>query len=233
MLPPASPFDDSILVQVSRPKDGIGTAFAINEDGDWMTARHVVEGCEEVALLVAPNRYVKAEEVIWSEKSDLALVRTITSANPVVLNTGSDLRIGDYGYHVGYPQGRPGEAASRLMSRSRLITDGVREGNEPVLTWSETGRTIGLSGTLGGLSGGPVFDDLGRVRGVIIAESPRRGRLYSASPEAIESFLESHDVETMGDRPRPFSPETYGREADHARRELQVVKVACEVGEAS
>lgn len=233
MLPPASPFDDRILVQVSRPKDGIGTAFAINEDGTWLTARHVVEGCESVSLLVAPERYLPVDSVVWSSTSDLALLKTESSPNPVVLNTGADMRVGEFGYHVGYPQGRPGEAVSRLVSRSRLITDGERQGNEGVLTWTETGRTQGLSGALGGLSGGPVFDDLGRVRGVIIAESPRRGRIFTAAPEAIEAFLTQQAVTLAGDRPRPYSPETYGREADMARRQLQVVKVACEVDDFS
>ncbi len=231
MLPPSSPFDSQVLVQVSKPKDGIGTAFAINQEGDWLTARHVVEGCQSIGLLVGPGQYVEASEVTWSEKSDLALLRTHTSPNPVVLNTGSDLRLGDYGFHVGYPQGRPGEAVSRLMSRSRLVTSGARRGNEPVLAWSETGRTDGLDGPLGGLSGGPVFDDLGRVRGVIIAESPRRGRIYTASPEAIKDFIDAAGVTLEGDRPRPFTPDTYGREADNARRELQVVKIACDVEE--
>ena len=45
MLPPASAFDERVLVQVTAPKSGIGTAFAINDDGQWLTARHVVEGC--------------------------------------------------------------------------------------------------------------------------------------------------------------------------------------------
>ncbi|MEM6534875.1 MAG: serine protease [Pseudomonadota bacterium] len=231
MLPPASVFDDRVVVQVSRPKDGIGSAFAISEEGDWLTARHVVEGCENVALLVAPNQYVEAEQIAWSSDSDLALIRTSISPNPVVLNTGSNLRIGTYGYHVGYPQGRPGEAVSRLMSRAKLITNGEREGSESVLTWGESGRTEGLAGTLGGMSGGPVYDENGEVRGVIIAESPRRGRIYTSSPEAMSKFLEEQGVALMGTTTRAFTPQTYGSQADSARRLLQVVKVACDVEE--
>ena len=82
---------------------------------------------------------------------------------------------------------------------------------------------------LGGLSGGPVYDATGRVRGVIVAESPRRGRIYTASPETLDAFLTSQDVDLIGERPRPFEPENYGEEADFARRNLQVVKVACRV----
>ncbi len=231
MLPPASAFDERVLVQVTAPKDGIGTAFAVNTNGQWLTARHVVEGCDEVALLVAPEQYIRARRVAISPEHDLALIETAASPFPVLLDTESSLKLGTYGYHVGYPQGRPGEAASRLLARSNLISKGERNGSESVLAWAETGRTRGLLGSLGGLSGGPVYDDTGRVRGVIVAESPRRGRIYTASPETVANFLQAQGVELIGERPRPFSPDSYGREADFARRNLQVVKVACSVEE--
>ena len=98
-----------------------------------------------------------------------------------------------------------------------------------MLAWAETGRTSDLEGTLGGLSGGPVYDAEGKVRGVIIAESPRRGRLYSASPETIRTFLAEQDVIPLGERPVPFGPKNYGGSADRVRQSLQVVKVACQV----
>lgn len=231
MLPPPSAFDERVLVQVTAPKSGIGTAFAINGDGQWLTARHVVDGCNEVSLLVAPGQYSRARSVTISEKYDLALIETESSPNPAPINTEDDLRIGAYGFHVGYPQGRPGEAASRLMARSNLISRGQRSNSESVLAWAETGRTRGLMGSLGGLSGGPVYDQAGNVRGVIVAESARRGRIYTAAPETVAKFIKATGVETIGESPRNFSKDTYGREADHARRNLQVVKVACSVDE--
>lgn len=229
MLPPPSAFDERVLVQVTAPKSGIGTAFAINGEGQWLTARHVVEGCSDVSLLVAPGQYARASSVIVSEQYDLAVIETENSPNPAPINTENDLRIGSYGFHVGYPQGRPGEAASRLMARSNLISRGQRSNSESVLAWAETGRTRGLMGSLGGLSGGPVYDQAGNVRGVIVAESARRGRIYTAAPETVAKFIKATGVNTMGETPRNFSKDTYGREADHARRNLQVVKVACSV----
>jgi len=231
MLPPASPFDERVLVQVTGPRDGVGTAFAVNEEGQWLTARHVVDGCDRVSLLVAPNRYVPVRSIALSDRYDLALLETTRSQNPVALDTHGDLRIGTLGYHVGYPQGRPGEAVSRLLSRSNLISNGRRSGKESVLAWAETGRTRGLNGSLGGLSGGPVYDSNGRVRGVIVAESPRRGRIYTAAPEAVARFLNEKQVDVIGERPEPFTPKSYGRTADAVRRNLQVVKVACDVQE--
>ncbi len=229
MLPPPSAFDERVLVQVTAPKSGIGTAFAVNEQGQWLTARHVVEGCNEVSLLVAPGQYAPASSITISERFDLALIQTESSPNPAPMNTENDLRIGAYGFHVGYPQGRPGEAASRLLARSNLVSRGRRSNSESVLAWAETGRTRGLMGSLGGLSGGPVYDEAGNVRGVIVAESARRGRIYTAAPEAVAEFVKATGIETIGNIPQVFSAGTYGQEADNARRNLQVVKVACSV----
>lgn len=231
MLPPPSAFDERVLVQVTAPKSGIGTAFAINGEGQWLTARHVVDGCNEVALLVAPGQYAPAIRVVVSEQFDLAIIETETSPNPAPINTEDDLRLGAYGFHVGYPQGRPGEAASRLLSRSNLVSRGRRSNSESVLAWAETGRTRGLMGSLGGLSGGPVYDENGNVRGVIVAESSRRGRIYTAAPEAVAEFIKATGADVQGKPPETFSTASYGNKADLARRSLQVVKVACSVEE--
>ncbi|MEL7480883.1 MAG: serine protease, partial [Pseudomonadota bacterium] len=188
-LAPPSPFDEQVLIQVASPRDGVGTAFAVNEEGHWLTARHVVEGCKHIGLFVKPGNYVPVDTVTIDDRYDLALLKTEFAPNPVTLNLDTVLRVGTEGYHVGYPQGRPGEAVARLHSRSSLVTSGLREGREPVLTWAEMGRTRGLEGSLGGMSGGPVYDRKGNVRGVVLAESPRRGRLYSAAPNSIRAFL--------------------------------------------
>ena len=228
-LPPPSPLDEQVLVQVNEPKDGIGTAFAVNKTGQWITARHVVDGCNSVGLLVAPGQYVPVESIVVDPDHDLALLSTGRSPNPVKFDLDSPLRIGAHGYHVGYPQGRPGEVATKLMSRSKLITRGRREGAEPILAWAEIGRTRGLTGSLGGISGGPVFDNKGEVRGVIVAESPRRGRIYTAAPTSIDAFLTSLSVDREDGPTEIFEEETYGPMSDNARRRLQVVKVACRV----
>lgn len=230
-LPPPSPLDEQILVNVSEPKDGIGTAFAVNTRGDWVTARHVVDGCDSVGLLVGPGQYVPVENITVSPDHDLALISTGRSPHPVTLDLVTPLRIGTEGYHVGYPQGRPGEIATRLMARSNLVTRGRREGTEPILAWAEIGRTRGLNGSLGGISGGPVFDADGRVRGVIVAESPRRGRIYTSAPDSVDAFLTSLKVEREDGPADYFDEKTYGPRSDDARRRLQVVKVACRVSE--
>lgn len=229
LLPDPSPLDEMVLVQVGEPQNGVGTAFAVNERGDWLTARHVVEGCSKVTLEVAPGNFVPVARISVDDGHDLALLSTGRSPFPVSLALDSPLRIGSEGYAVGFPQGKPGELATRLVSRSRLVTRGRRESEAPILAWAEVGRTEGLSGTLGGISGGPMFDADGAVRGVIVAESPRRGRVYTTAPQSIEAFLTALKVEIQPGPADRFDLAGYGAPSDNARRRLQVVKVTCEV----
>lgn len=230
VLPGPRPLDEEVLVQVDDPSDGIGTAFAINRAGDWLTARHVVDGCTNVALAIGDGRYAPVENIVVSTQSDLALLKTDRAPEAMSLDLDRKLHVGDEAFHVGFPQGRSGEAASQLAARSRLVTRGRYRLDEPVLAWNETGRSDGLDGTLAGMSGGPVLDADGSVIGVTVAESPRHGRIYSAAPDSIRAFLEEQGLMTPGGAARPLALASYTREADRLRRELAVVKVVCRAG---
>lgn len=231
LLPGPSAIDPEVLVEVGPATSGVGTAFSIDASGWWLTARHVVDACEQVGLLVAPNTAIEAREVRVSRFADLALIRTDQAPEPLDLDrTEDDFRLGQTAFHVGFPQGRPGEAASRLIGRETLIARGRFELNEPVLAWVELGRTKGLVGTLAGMSGGPVFDQEGRVIGVTVAESSRRGRLYTAAPTSIVQLLDVQQVSPAGGERGAFSLDAYGEEADRLRRELSVAQIICVTG---
>jgi hypothetical protein len=128
---------------------------------------------------------------------------------------------------MGFPQGRPGEASSRLVGRENLVVRGRGARTEPVLVWAETGRTDGLAGTLGGLSGAPALDDRGRVVGVTIAEAPRRGRIYTTSPETTAHALAASGRRLGEFPPGAVSADNYGRVADDLRRNLRIAQVVC------
>ena len=99
---------------------------------------------------------------------------------------------------------------------------------ESVLVWAETGRTDGLKGTLAGLSGSPVLDRAGRVIGVTVAESPRRGRIYTAAPETLAAALAAtHQRAARFAVGEPITVDNYGRVADTLRRDLRVAQVIC------
>lgn len=230
LLPEPSPFDEMVIVQASRPQTGIGTAFAVNREGDWLTARHVVDGCSDVRLEVTPGNLVAIAAIILDQEHDLALLRTGRSPYPVTLDLVSPFFIGARGVHVGFPQGRQAELSSRLVGWSRLVTQGDRQADQAILAWAETGRRGAPGGTLGGISGGPVYDHRGAVRGVVVAESPRRGQIYTTAPDAVRDFLDSEGV-LYGPVPVAEAPGSLRAQAGlAAHRRLQVVKVLCQVG---
>jgi S1-C subfamily serine protease len=237
-LPPPSQYDPAVLVEVGPIASGMGSAFAISPDGWWLTARHVVDGCEAVGLIVSRGAAVRVVDVKRAQFADIALLRT---ENPVAedgeetpprhalsLDTSERrFQIGQRAFHVGFPQGQPGEAYSRLIGRETLIARGRYDLEEPVLAWAELGRTSGLRGSLAGISGGPAIASNGQVIGITVAESSRRGRIYTASPASILRLLRVEQVEAQGAPGERLTPDNYGQASDDLRRTLAVAQVVC------
>src|SRR5690606_16206157 len=163
---------------------------------------------------------------------EAAVLTTQGGAPALPLALSRPLHRGDRAFHPGFPQAAPGEATSRLLGRETLVVRGRGARSEPVLAWAETGRTDGLTGTLAGLSGAPALDAAGRVIGVTIAESPRRGRIYTTAPETVLATLEQAEPRAVrahlpAGRGEAVTPENYGRVADALRRDLRVAQVVC------
>jgi S1-C subfamily serine protease len=226
-LPAASPFDPAVVVKApSKPGQGAGTAFSVADSGVWLTARHVVDGCRSVAIVIQPGSGVAAISRI-DPRGETAVLITKGGAPALPLAPQYPLRRGLAAFHPGFPQGQPGEAASRLVGRERLYPRGREGAAEPVLAWTEIGRTQGLSPNLEGLSGAPALDAAGRVVGVTIAQAPRRDRIYTTTPGAIRAALAFAKVTASAAGSEPITPENYGRVADDFRRDLRVAQVVC------
>jgi len=229
LLGPSSPFDPSVVVEVGdKTEPASGTAFSISDRGVWVTARHVVDGCTQTAIVVAHGQGVEARVQI-DPRGEAAILTTEGGAPALPLALTQRLRQGERAFHPGYPQGEPGEVTTRLLGRENLVVKGRGARTEPVLVWAETGRTDGLRGTLGGLSGAPALDGQGRVIGVTIAEAPRRGRVYTTVPETVANIMSvtREPVAAKAAASQPLTPENYGRIADDLRRNLRVAQVIC------
>ena len=226
-ISPAGPFGTSLVTRVSgRRRVEMGTAFSVGEVGQWVTARHVVAGCSKVALMVAEGRGVLAK-VRTDPPVDLAVLTTEGGAIGLPLSH-EEPKIGDRGFHPGFPKGAAGEATSRFLGREKLPAHRRGQPAQTVLAWSETGRTRGLHGAMSGLSGAPVLDSKGMVVGVTLAEQPRRGRLYTTTPATLAHTLDKARLlpsgAGLGD---PVTVDNYFRVADTLRREVRVAQVIC------
>ncbi|MEQ1819821.1 MAG: serine protease [Terricaulis sp.] len=230
-LPPPSQYDPAVLVEVGPISSGMGSAFAITPDGWWLTARHVVDGCDAVGLVVSRGQAVRVLKVRRAEFADIALLRTESAPVAMSLDTSERrFQIGQRAFHVGFPQGQPGEAYSRLIGRETLIARGRYDLEEPVLVWAELGRTSGLRGSLAGISGGPALAANGQVIGITVAESARRGRIYTAAPSSILRLLAVEQVTATGAPGERLTPDNYGQVSDDMRRNLAVAQVVCVAG---
>ena len=228
LLGPITPFDPAVTVNAPDIpfQPASGTAFSIAGEGRWVTARHVVEGCRRPAIMVGGGRAVAAD-VRLAPQADIAVLQTAGGPAAIPLAAGQSLHKGQRAFHPGFPQGRAGEVTSRLLGRETLHVRGRGQRDEPVLAWAEVGRTDRLGGTLAGLSGAPVLDRQGRAVGVTIAESPRRGRIYTTAPDTFAPAvrgLQRADEPLTG---RTIDIENYGLVADDLRRELRVAQVVC------
>jgi S1-C subfamily serine protease len=221
-------YDPAVLVEVGPVASGMGSAFAISPEGWWLTARHVVDGCERVGLIVSRGAAVPVQEVKRALFADLALLKTERAPTALALDTSERrFQIGQRAFHVGFPQGRPGEAYSRLIGRETLVARGRYDLEEPVLAWAEMGRTSGVRGSLAGISGGPALAANGQVIGVTVAESARRGRIYTAAPSSILRLLRVEQVQAEGAPAARLTPDNYGQQSDDLRRDLAVAQVVC------
>lgn len=222
LLPTESPRDERILVEIDAPQSGIGTAFASSGNGTWLTARHVVDGCDDVGLRISDQQFLRIDQTDVFDGADLARLTARWAREPLPTDLQTRRQIGELAYMIGYPQGEPGEVVASLLSRGRMQVRGRYRTDEGVLIWSEVARSRGLLGSLGGLSGGPVLDADGELIGVVAAETPRRGRVYTVSPRNVRQVM----AQTQTDA-RPLALDSYGLEADRLRRDRRIAQVIC------
>lgn len=237
-LPDESVFDPVISIELEAKMTSTGTAFSLGAQGLWMTAKHVAEGCTRIAIVRGPRDGVYVSRTISHPRADISILETREGA-PGFGFTSAPLKIGQDGFHFGFPQGRPGAVYSTLLGRQRMrVTKSRDTTSEPVIAWIERSRDADPDQTLAGISGGPIVDDHGAVVGVHVAGSIRRGRNYSVTPKSIaELFDMARMSPPRGNNPPVdpalLNPRRFAEAGRRLRNSLAVAKVFCLVDDAA
>ena len=221
---------EGVILENGKRSSSSGSAFSVSDGGVWLTARHVVEGCDTIWVQIAPNRALKVQRAITHPRADVAVLKTRGGPSGLMLSDAQP-RHGDDAFNIGFPRGMPGAVHGRYLGETTMRHRGHRGFREMVNVWSEVSRIPGRFGSLGGLSGGAVFDDTGRVIGVVEAESRRRGRVMTGRPKTINEILELARVNVKpGDTAGGgFTQNDYPKAARRLITNLRIARVVCRV----
>ena len=164
-FPPGSPFRD-FFDQFRRNQPdaqprratSLGSGFIIDKAGYVVTNNHVIEGAEEVTVILHDDTKLEAEIVGSDPKTDVALLKVKSNKDLPAVTWGDSTkaRVGDWVMAIGNPLGLGGTVTAGIISaRGRDIRSG------PYDDYIQTDAPINR-----GNSGGPLFDMEGQVVGI-------------------------------------------------------------------
>ena len=174
---------------------GLGSGFIIGADGTIVTNFHVVEGADDITVILDDGTELEAELVASDDKTDIAVLR-VDAGHPlptVAWGDSSTVKVGDWAVAIGNPFGLGGSVSVGVISAiGRSINAG------PYDDYFQIDAPINR-----GNSGGPLFDQQGRVIGVNAAIfSPSGGNVgigfaipSNQARAVVEDLLENGFVE--------------------------------------
>ncbi|MBV1901324.1 MAG: serine protease [Kordiimonadaceae bacterium] len=234
MLPDGAPLPISRedVVQVELKKEiynSVGTAFAVDGVGTYVTARHVVDGCKGVYFINRAERLEKVASFKSQSNRDFAVIKAHRAKVRYLPLVTRRPQRGDEGYMMGYPQGKPADVRATVIGRTQMRSSGRYRMREPVIAWVERERRPGSAGSLGGISGGPVINSEGNVVGTVVAGAPRRGRIYTTDPRVFAETRLTKNI--RGDFPVHFkegvSKKNYAGWGKYLRETNTISQVYC------
>tara|TARA_Y100000590_G_scaffold40061_2_gene42730 strand:- start:10257 stop:11621 length:1365 start_codon:yes stop_codon:yes gene_type:complete len=168
-FPEGSPFDEFFKEYFDReqrnspsqrPMVGLGSGFVIDNSGIIVTNNHVIEGADEISVILSNKEEYKAELLGRDPKADLAVLKIIpdnkNTLSAIKWGDSDAMRVGDWTIAIGNPLGLGGTVTTGIVSAiSRDI------GSGPYVKFIQTDASINR-----GNSGGPLFNVEGEVIGI-------------------------------------------------------------------
>ena len=160
-FPPGSPFEDMFRdfgTPQQRKTSALGSGFIIDEKGIVVTNNHVIQGAEDIFVIMDGGEDFKAKVIGADSEMDLAVLQIESDKNfvPVKFGNSDIARIGDWVIAIGNPMGLSGTVTAGIISaKNRDIRMNRYE------DFIQTDASINV-----GNSGGPLFNMDGEVIGI-------------------------------------------------------------------
>ncbi len=144
-----------------RQQQGFGSGFVIDKSGIVVTNNHVIDGADEVTVVLHDGTRLIAKVLGRDERGDLAVLKVEAGRELPSLRWGDSdtARIGDWVLAVGNPLGQ-GRSVSVGIISARARNIGATQYDDLIQTDAAINR---------GNSGGPLLNGNGEVVGVTIA----------------------------------------------------------------
>ncbi|MBR0682198.1 DegQ family serine endoprotease [Roseomonas eburnea] len=154
-----------------RRGQSLGSGFVIDaQEGIVVTNNHVIDGADEINVILSDNTSIRAELLGTDPRTDIAVLRIRTDRPLTAVSFGNsdEAQVGDWVVAIGNPFGLGGSVTAGIVSaRGRDIRQGLYD------DFIQTDAAINR-----GNSGGPLFNLAGQVIGINTA-------IYSPSGGSI------------------------------------------------
>ena len=214
---PGSPRSDDPMFQFffgdrarqSEPQVGLGSGVIVSSDGYLLTNHHVIEGADDVEVLLADGRQARAKLIGTDPESDVAVLKIELDRLPAIAFGDADqLQVGDVVLAIGNPFGVGQTVTSGIVSalgRNQL-------GINTFENFIQTDAAINP-----GNSGGALVDTNGNLLGINTAIYSRSGGSLgigfaipvSTARQVMEGLIKDGHVTRgwIGVEPRDLTPE--------------------------
>jgi serine protease DegQ len=201
------------------PQEGLGSGVIVSAQGYVLTNNHVIEGADDIEVVLSDGRRTKAKVIGTDPETDLALLKIELDKLPVIVFGNSDsLQTGDPVLAIGNPFGVGQTATGGIVSalgRNQL-------GINTFENFIQTDAAINP-----GNSGGALVDTQGQLLGINTAIYSRSGGNMgigfaipaSTAQTVMDALLKEGAVTRgyIGVEPRELDPElreVFGLKAD-------------------
>lgn len=140
------------------PREGLGSGFILSEDGYILTNNHVIDGADDVRVMLTNGTSYEAEVIGTDPQSDVALLKVeAENLHAVTIGSSEDLKVGEWVLAIGSPFNFEYSVTAGIVSaKGRALG-----GSDRYVPFIQTDVAINP-----GNSGGPLFNLDGEVVGI-------------------------------------------------------------------